>query len=163
MELVPIQVQLEQQTVDLPGTPNAGPPPHCSSIPPTSPSLISGQRLDCTEDGDPGDPQAEEADPGCLDDEPLPENANGGDYELELEAIFAATQLDDLWVSVDFIKALQLDSLDDEYNIMDSDWLHQLRYPPIQSFNIDDNPDLCLSLDTFFVSMKSSVDTYVTI
>lgn len=165
MEPVPIQVQLEQQTVDLPGTPNPGPPPRCSSIPPTSPSLISGQHLDYTEDGNSGDPQAEEADPGCLDDvdEPLPENNNGGgDYELELEAMFAATRLDDLQVAVDFIKALQSASLDDKYNIMDSNWLRRLRNPPTQCFNIDDNPDLRLSLDTFFVSIKSSVNTYVT-
>jgi hypothetical protein len=37
----------------------------------------------------------EQADPGCLDDK-RPENNNNGNYEHELEAIFEATQLDNL-------------------------------------------------------------------
>jgi hypothetical protein len=37
----------------------------------------------------------EQADPGCLDAK-WPENNNNGNYEQELEAIFKATQLDDL-------------------------------------------------------------------
>ena len=87
---------------------------------------------------------------------------NDDAYEQELEAIFQATQLDDLRVAVDFIKALKAASLDDKYNNMDPKWLHRLRNPPNESFNIENYPDLRLALDTFLVSMKSSVNTYVT-
>lgn len=154
-------IQLEQRPVNLP-TPDLGPltPPNAShsSIPGTLLPLTSDQNLGCIEDGDLNIP--EEADPGCLDDE-WPERGNSGStYEQELEAIFETTQLDDLRVAVDFIRMLQSASLDDEFNIMDSNWLHRLRNPQTHSFNIDDNPDLRLSLDTFFVSTKSSVDTY---
>ena len=64
-------------------------------------------------------------------------------------------------MAVQFIKALQLASLDDEHNNMDPKWLHRLRNPPNQSFDIKNHPDLHLSLDIFLASMTSSVDTYV--
>ncbi|KAF9471155.1 hypothetical protein BDN70DRAFT_762626, partial [Pholiota conissans] len=69
--------------------------------------------------------------------------------------------LDDLRVSVEFIKALQTASLDDRYNNMDSKWLRRLRNPPTETFNIENHPDLRLGLDTFLVSINSSVGTYV--
>lgn len=103
----------------------------------------------------------EEADPGCLDDE-LPENENNDSYEQELEAMLKSTQLEDLRTTAGFIEALQLASLDDRYNNMDSKWLDQLRNPASQTFDTESHPDLRLGLDIFFISMKSSVDTYVT-
>lgn len=104
----------------------------------------------------------EEADPGCLDDD-WPQNSNTGTHEQDLEVMFEATLLGDLRMAVDFIRALQSASLDDKYNNMDTGWLHRLRNPPNQIFNgIKGHPDLRLGLDTFIVSMKSSVDTYVT-
>lgn len=109
-----------------------------------------------------GQDAPDKADPGCLDDERPPENDDGGAYEQELQAIFEATRLGDLQVAVQFIKALQLASLDDKYNNMDPKWLHRLRNPPNQCFDIKNHPDLCLGLDIFLASMKSSVDTYVT-
>ena len=45
---------------------------------------------------------------------------------------------------------------------MDLKSLHRLRNPPDQTFDIENYPDLCLGLDTFLVSMNSSVDTYIT-
>ncbi len=44
---------------------------------------------------------------------------------------------------------------------MDIKWLHRLRNPPQQSFDIEQFPDLRLGLEIFLVGMKSSVDTYV--
>lgn len=123
---------------------------------PQTPSTTSSQVP--TDRADGGAP--EDADPGCLDDK-RPDNDNDGTYEQDLESIFEATQLYDLQVSVQFIQALQSASLDDEHNNMDLKWLHRLRNPPQQSFDIDQYPDLRLGLDTFLVSMKSSVDTYV--
>lgn len=101
----------------------------------------------------------EEADPGSLDDK-WPENNDDSTYEQWLKAIFEATLLDNLRAAIQFIKALQSASLDDKYNNMNSKWLHWLRNPLNQSFNIENSPDLCLSLNTFLVSIKLSVDTY---
>ncbi|KJA16114.1 hypothetical protein HYPSUDRAFT_148287, partial [Hypholoma sublateritium FD-334 SS-4] len=95
-------------------------------------------------------------------DDVRPENDNGGTYEKEIEPTFEVAQLDDLQVAVNFIKALQTASLDDKYNNMDSQALNRLRNPPTEKFDIENRPDLRLGLDTFSVSMKSSVDTYVT-
>jgi hypothetical protein len=49
----------------------------------------------CNQDLDASANAPEQADPGCLDDE-QPENNNNGNYGQELEAIFKATQLDNL-------------------------------------------------------------------
>ena len=75
--------------------------------------------------------------------------------------MFRTTRLDDLQIAVDFIKALKSASLDDKYNKMDPQWLAKLRNPPTQPFDIVSHPDLWLGVDIFFISMKSSVDTYV--
>ena len=45
---------------------------------------------------------------------------------------------------------------------MDLKSLHWLRNPPNQTFDIENHPDLHLGLNTFLISMNSSVDTYVT-
>lgn len=152
-ETPPIEVQLTTLNPGLLTLQNT----RQHSIPRTSPPPFD-KDLGYGEDGNSG--ELEEADPGCLDDI-RPEDDDGSAFELGLEAVFDTTQLDDLRVAVDFVRALQSASLDDNYNNMDSDWLHRLRHPQTQTFNMDTNPDLRLSLDTFFVSMKSSVDTYV--
>ena len=103
----------------------------------------------------------EMADPGSLEEE-WPERINTHSYEQELKTIFEATQLEDLRVTVQFIEALQSATFDDKYNNMDSKWLHRLRNPPTQIFDIEKHPDLRLALETFLVSTKSSVDTYIT-
>jgi hypothetical protein len=115
----------------------------------------------CNQDLDASVNAPEQADPGCLDDK-WPENNNNNNYEQELEAIFEATQLDNLQVAVHFIQALQSASLDNKHNNIDLKLLHQLRNLPKQTFDIKNNFDPCLGLDTFLVSMNSSVDTHVT-
>lgn len=106
----------------------------------------------------------EAADPGCLEEASPAENigdTNLNSYEEELKTIFEATKLEDLQITVQFIEALKSASLEDKYNKMDSKWLHRLRNPPTQIFSIENHPDLRLGLETFLVSMKSSVNTYV--
>ena len=102
------------------------------------------------------------ADPGCLEqDSPEHLNVDTHSYEQELKSIFEATRLEDLRITVQFIEALQSAMLDDRYNNMDRKWLDRLRNPPKQTFDIENHPDLRLGLETFLISTKSSVDTYI--
>ena len=67
----------------------------CKAIPRAPTPVASDEHPGCTGNAD-GSGAPEDADPGCLDDEWLPENDDGGAYEQALKAIFEATQLDDL-------------------------------------------------------------------
>ena len=67
------------------------------------------------------------ADPGCLDDDSetwVESETIGPDHEPSLDAIFEGTKLEDLRVAAEFIKALQLASLNDKHNQMDDKSLH---------------------------------------
>ena len=131
-----------------------------STVTQTTISLTTHQAAEHNRDPD-GVDAHEEADPGCLDNN-RQQNNPIDNYEQELDVMLEAARLGDLRVAVDFIKALQSASLDDEYSNMDDEWLHQLRNPSRRNFDIERYPDLRLGLDTFLVSLKSSVDTYVT-
>ncbi|KAF8229042.1 hypothetical protein L208DRAFT_1288548, partial [Tricholoma matsutake] len=68
--------------------------------------------------------------------------------------------LKDLKLSMEFIQALHSASMDDEYGqLLDLATIEHLQNPPTSQPNIGD-PDVCLGLDLFLASIKSSQDTY---
>lgn len=109
----PIEAQEQQPASSFTPYPAAVVTPQNSSEALPTP-VTSDQPPGHNEDSDGSADASNKADPGCLDDE-QPENNNNGNYEQELEAIFKATPLDDLWVAVHFIQALQTASLDNKY------------------------------------------------
>ena len=92
--LGPIEAQERQPASSFTPYPAAVVTPQNSSEAPPTP-VTSDQPPGHNQDSDGSADASNEADPGCLDDE-QPENNNNGNYEQELEAIFKATQLDDL-------------------------------------------------------------------
>ena len=97
------------------------------------------------------------ADPGCLEEEqqdPAPSN-----YTTGLEELSNLAKLKDIKLTMEFIKALDGASLDNEHSRLDADTLHHLRNPPTSHVDLTD-PDLHLGLDLFLASIKSSQDTY---
>ena len=97
-------------------------------------------------------------DPGCLLDRPevspvLPPPA------VRLEELSDLACLKDIKLTMEFIRALDSATLDDEYSHLDSDTLERLRNPPTSPANVS-NPDFCLGLDLFLASLNTSQDTY---
>ena len=81
-------------------------------------------------------------------------------HHIGLEEFSDLAQLKDIKLAMEFIKALEAASFDDEHSGLDADTLHRLRNPPTSSVDLSD-PDLRLGLDLFLASIKSSQDTYI--
>jgi hypothetical protein len=91
-------------------------------------------------------------DAGCLEEQVPPQAS----LFVELSDL---ARLKDIKLSMEFIKALESASLDDEHNRLESHYIHRLRNPPTSRADVTD-PDFRLGLDLFLASIKSSQDTY---
>jgi hypothetical protein len=102
-------------------------------------------------------------DPGCLADS----EASNQQHDppppppFEIETLSDLACLKDLKLSMEFIRALDIASLDDEYSRLglDPDSIERLRNPPTSRPDTSD-PDFRLGLNLFLASIKSSQDTY---
>jgi hypothetical protein len=98
-------------------------------------------------------------DPGCLAETSNQQNDLPALPPFDIETLSDLARLKDLKLSMEFIQALDIASLDDEYSRLDSDSIERLRNPPTSRPDTTD-PDFRLGLDLFLASIKSSQDTY---
>ena len=94
-------------------------------------------------------------DPGCLLDQPpvLPPPAVG------LEELADLACLKDIKLTMEFIRALDSATLDDEYSQLDADTLECLQNPPTFPDDVSD-PDFHLGLDLFLANINAAQDAY---
>jgi hypothetical protein len=118
----------------------------------------------------------EAPDPGLLMDQedvdqeaaPIEEDVNGGPIDPErfkLHADDEAVQqlgnfrIEEIRIANEFINLLKKASLDDEFNGLDTHFTERLRHPHQEIFTIND-PDLCLSIDTYLATGNVSQESY---
>jgi len=107
------------------------------------------------EDSRTGDMQ----DPGCLAEASNQQHDTPPPPPFEIETLSDLARLRDLKLGMEFIQALDIAALDDEYSRLDSDSIKRLRNPPTSRPHTSD-PDFRLGLDLFLTSIKFSQDTY---
>jgi hypothetical protein len=88
----------------------------------------------------------------------LPSDTEQREPDIDLETLSNLAQLDDLKLSMNFVRFLQNASLDDR-EILDEETVGRIRNPPEELPDISD-PDLRLSLDLFLSVSNSSQETY---
>jgi hypothetical protein len=98
-------------------------------------------------------------DPGCLAETSNQQYDLPAPTPFEIETLSDLARLKDLKLSMEFIQALDIASLDDECSRLDSDSIERLRNPPTSRPDTTD-PDFRLGLDLFLASIKSSQDAY---
>lgn len=101
------------------------------------------------------------ADPGCLEETPPPPPAGQhlSESEINLDELADLARLSDIKLAMDFIRALEVASLDDEHNRLSEDAVERLRNPPTSPVDVSD-PDFRLALDLFLAHLQSSQESY---
>lgn len=112
----------------------------------------------------PGDQLEGAGDAGCLDE--TARSAQDGDSNSEspsayvdLEDLFDLACLRDIKISMEYIRALEAASLDDDNNHLDEEAINCLRNPRTSPVEVDD-PDFRLGLDLFLASIKTTHENY---
>jgi hypothetical protein len=111
-------------------------------------------------------------DPGCLaeDEHYQPEDAHSGSTQdrdsespsaayVDLEDLSNLAHLKDMKIAMEYIRALEVASLDDDNNHLDKETVKRLRNPRTSPVDVSD-PDFRLGLDLFLASIKTTQENY---
>jgi hypothetical protein len=110
-------------------------------------------------DSDSADPGCQKRDDGSGQEDLRRIEATREPHDFTFDVLSELVQLDDIKKTMEFIRALQTASLDDEATRLDSECLDRLRNPPQESIDISD-PDLRLALDNYLAVGNASQETY---